>query len=491
MKLYDFTSAQTKFTLSLIQTEKNTKLLNTKKSSFNLLEKTVYDIALFHFKRLSVDFHPDNHYIEFWWKSSTNYTNMHLDCDEFEKEKNCKYLHPICSSVTYFNSHPCPTVITPFNLEAYKFKEFPCETEIVFSFPRDGKHIVFDGNFFHGSAILDKEDPDTKANRYILAINLWTRKPSHIEYYDPMIHENQMDIEGVKYDKTRYLPDESLVELTESQPVPRNLLLDNSIVNFDFWEQVLYHRCPDSFLPFKAIFENQQDYYNIDDISGNYSQDTFIVKSSPKTQFLQKKTNHELIVKYGIPLMSDVLPILTKGEVAKTNRFYKHFVFREIYSPDICKWIIIETEKYASQNGGWTKNRHKHYPTTDIPADRIPHIFSFVLVSLETIFTKVKQIYCLPDTIVFDLNDIFLVKYDENDQKELAEHNDGSFISFNIMLSDYSEYDGGGTHFVEENETVFLNRGDMLLHSSQLKHAGKPLTRGTRYILVFFVNICI
>jgi hypothetical protein len=223
---------------------------------------------------------------------------MHVDCDEYEKHKNRKYLHPFCSSVTYFNDNPCPTIITPFNIEDYKYKDFSNETELIFSFPVKNKHIAFDGSKFHGAVALNSDIIDESQNnsiksditnpRYILAINLWDRKPSHISYYDKMIHENQMEIKHIEYDNTQYFTEDTLIQINEDPLIPRTLLLDNTIINFDFWEQILYHNSVDAFLPFKSVFDDQINYY-IFDASGNFSLDNFIVKSSPQISLLQKQ----------------------------------------------------------------------------------------------------------------------------------------------------------------------------------------------------------
>jgi len=448
-----------------------TLLLNIS-NHFNLLEKTVYDIAMFHFKRLNIEFDQEKYFIEFWLKSKTKYSDTHVDCDEYEREHNHNYIHPICSCVTYINDHPCPTVITPINLESYTYKDFPQETQLYFSFPKEGKHIAFDGSFFHCAANLDHSIEDT--NRNILCINLWDRKPTNLPYY-------------VSNEESIYSPNEPLINMIECNEKHRELFLHASIFNDDFWENILYHKKNEAFLPLKEIFDNQTEYYSIYDISNNYSSDTFIL-TTKHLPIMQKKMNQELIEKYG-NIINDITPILCIDKVEKSNRFYKHYIFREIYSPDICKWMILETEKYAEQNGGWTKKRHTSYPTTDIPAINIPHIYSFITITLNTIYTKVRQLYSIPESINFGINDIFLVKYDENDQRELVEHKDGSFISFNIMLSDYSEYQGGGTYFVDDNTIVFLNQGDMLLHHSRILHAGKEVTHGKRYILVFFIDL--
>ena len=60
---------------------------------------------------------------------------------------------------------------------------------------------------------------------------------------------------------------------------------------------------------------------------------------------------------------------------------------------------------------------------------------------------------------------------------------------FNICLN--SDFEGGGCHFIKQNNTV-INKdiGSMIIHPGRLTHyhKGLPITQGTRYILVSFIN---
>ena len=74
------------------------------------------------------------------------------------------------------------------------------------------------------------------------------------------------------------------------------------------------------------------------------------------------------------------------------------------------------------------------------------------------------------------------------EQNSVGPHRDGSVLSFNILLNDSSEFDGGGTWFDHTSQTHHICQGDVLVHSGKLRHAGMPITRGERFILVGFVD---
>ena len=73
-------------------------------------------------------------------------------------------------------------------------------------------------------------------------------------------------------------------------------------------------------------------------------------------------------------------------------------------------------------------------------------------------------------------------------QSGLALHCDGSLLSFNLLLNNPGDFEGGGTFFETSGETHHLARGDALLHCGKLRHAGAPVLHGLRVILVGFID---
>jgi len=73
-------------------------------------------------------------------------------------------------------------------------------------------------------------------------------------------------------------------------------------------------------------------------------------------------------------------------------------------------------------------------------------------------------------------------------QPGLAMHVDDSEISFNLLLANPRDFAGGGTFFEAAHSTVRPKQGGMLTHFGLLRHAGTPVSQGTRYILAGFVR---
>ena len=437
-----------------------TYLLYLSKQKYTLFEKFVYDIAVFHFNRLKLDINTNDYYVEFWCKNKYNTHILHVDCDEYQKKKNLKYIHPLLSCVTYLNDNQCPTIITNVDIERYKYKEFDSETEIFLSMPKYNKQITFDGKYFHGSTLLSENNNED--SRYIIAINLWNTMPTNVEYY------KNTDIE-------LFLKEENMVNIELEDTNITKIDVCKKVINYNLYENILYISNKTACYIFNEYINNITDK--------KINSYKFVLDTTIET----KKINTILKNKYG-DIIDDINEIMNNNKMIKYNRFLQRFHFTKVYTSDICKYIINESEKYATNNGGWTTKRHHNYPTTDLPVEKIPSIFGLVLETMNTIVIKIKKSYGLNDSIIVNVNDLFIVKYKDVEQNYLEMHHDGSFLSFNILLSNTQDFDGGGTYF-DDGLTAYLEQGDILIHSSRIKHSGLPINKGTRYLLVGFLNI--
>lgn len=197
-------------------------------------------------------------------------------------------------------------------------------------------------------------------------------------------------------------------------------------------------------------------------------------------------------------LLRDVLFSLSdySSLIPHQNGYLLHKSNKPIFTPEECQFIINEAEYTASTNNrGWTTKRHGNYPTTDLPLSELPNTLQFFRYALfQRIYPLLRHQFgvYLPDGGKnLRVADGFVVKYDAEDnecgQKELKPHRDGSILSFNILLNQSSEFDGGGTWFASLNDVVTIEQGMVLSHSSSLLHGGHGITRGRRYIMVCFV----
>jgi len=435
--------------------EKNftgTRLLNNNKKNFDILEKYVYDLSKIHAENLNLT--NNNYFVEFWFKNKFDTHCLHVDCDEHEKMEKSIYNYPLLSCVSYFNKTNTPTVLSNIDMDKFIYKEFHTENKFSFSFPNINKHITFNPSFFHGTAILT-DNYDLTEERIIIAFNIWKTQPINIEYYD-------------NYNYQADYKENNIFLINKNTDDIKNIPISEQELNFDTMEDILYNNNPNAFKKFNKWIDNSLTFRIIAD----------------KNIDLNIK-NDKLINKYGT-IINDINYI--KENTIKYNRFFQRFTYNRFYNSDICNWIIYESEKYASNNGGWTTKRHINYPTTDIPVHLINSISTFIFQSSVNICNFIKDSYQIPNEIGLDIQDLFIVKYEHNKQNFLEPHKDGSFISFNILLTNPNDFEGGGTEF--EDGLITKNmQGDLFIHSSLITHSGIPITKGKRYLLVGFINL--
>ena len=221
-------------------------------------------------------------------------------------------------------------------------------------------------------------------------------------------------------------------------------------------------------------------------------------------------------------------------------------VLDDVVTPEKADLLIRAAEAHATVYG-WTTQRHAAYPTTDLPWEVLSGEAQTVIgeawkAMRENVFSRCG----ISSDAALTPNDIFLVKYTPEGQPGLHRHRDGSFASFNLMLSDPADYDGGGTRMwntadVTANRTLYwsaatkgardsfraehgeqaelpphllrphggwdiyhprpdelmpehavvhrLKKGQMLVGGGFNAHEGLPVTRGTRYIVAGFVGM--
>ena len=202
------------------------------------------------------------------------------------------------------------------------------------------------------------------------------------------------------------------------------------------------------------------------------------LKDSKETRLRFEKSNKDLIE--------------AKNDNNLLNNVY---VLNNLWSETKCNEILNKVKKFGEING-WTSKRHRSYATTDIPSYMIGYEFDEELKELlyNTLYPQMIQKYGLNNLcdnnhyFEIGVRDLFFVKYDLLKQNELKLHRDGSLISFNILLNKSSQFEGGGTYFKHLNKVITINKGDCVIHSGKVLHAGHPITSGERYILVGFLD---
>jgi hypothetical protein len=169
------------------------------------------------------------------------------------------------------------------------------------------------------------------------------------------------------------------------------------------------------------------------------------------------------------------------------DEFYGCYSF-PLFTEEFCKMIREEAEF----SGKWTTERHAAYPTNDMLIESIglediyteiieEYILSFAIYKFHLDFSHLKNFY----------SENFLARYNTKQQGHLSIHHDESGVTALVQLSDFKDYEGGGTWFTNQKKLIKNPVGYCTIHPGKFthRHGGRPIKSGSRYILVSFINI--
>jgi hypothetical protein len=170
-----------------------------------------------------------------------------------------------------------------------------------------------------------------------------------------------------------------------------------------------------------------------------------------------------------------------------TPKYRQTAIIENLLTDEECDEIIRTGISYGNVHK-WTTQRHEHYPTTDNQMTTEWPCYKWLEQRVfKIVFEKYRELYDVNINLL-SIEELFLSKYDGNDptkQDSLEVHTDGNEFSFVLALND--NYEGGGTYFKDNGETVKLKKGDCLVFCGQREHAGIKVTNGIRYIVAGFV----
>jgi hypothetical protein len=433
---------------------KLTFLLNTNQDKYSLIEKMIYDISIFHFKRMGIEYNKDEHFIEFLFKHMFQST-CHVDSDEYDRHFNSKFNYenePLLSCVTYLSESNIPTIITDIDRNDYENDNYSEKNKIFLSFPKYLKQITFHGGkYYHGvSKVFVNE---TYVNRYVLTINLWKKKPVKVPYFDNHIFQytnflkHKKEIIDVTIDSNI-----DLLNITKIEKSARFLIENNeSLIHkslFTEYFKITNGQYCDLFYRFSNILnENNFEKYELIELSNH-------IPLSDGTEIIQQtavKNIDENIIKKDI---------FTKQRMIEKS-FFDHVT---------CHWIINTTEKYLM-------NKKNGLSLSIINIDSLKNIQSFIGFSLENLFnTKINTFYNLNSyKINFMIKNIHVLKLDKNNtkiQEDLAD------LNLKIVLNN------GLTINFKDGSKFILNKGDFITHNNSNSIQNMMFNEFPSYMLV-------
>jgi len=400
-------------------------------AGYNKMEKYVYDIVHQHFKEKNISF-PDNAFsIEFFRNTSDK---IIIEYDKQLKKS------PLFSILSYFTDSDAPVFFTNIDLDSYKYKEILDENVFSIYKPISGSHIVFDSSKYHGGHnALYKGNPPAA-----LKINIWD------------ISKN-----GYVYENT----DLPIFDGTFSSEYNDKIQTIDFVYKENVLEQILYENEIDDIIINKLLIEN----YDCDLLKINSLKKPHLNLSS-------------LFDKYGL-FSHDIYPFLKDADhiLLTSNRFYKKKLLRKIISPDVCYWIINESEKKNNFIDSPYSN-FQNYMTLEF----LPSVLNYVLFASNYWLSQIRNIYDFEkQPINISIKDIFLTRIDKPILSKYKE--DGSFLTIFIQLNDSRDFENGELLFKEDN--IVLDQGDMIVYSGKNKRLKDTVLSGVKYGLVIITEI--
>lgn len=167
-----------------------------------------------------------------------------------------------------------------------------------------------------------------------------------------------------------------------------------------------------------------------------------------------------------------------------------------VFSETMCDHLVETMEDYGQWSGGTNKDErlaggYENVPTVDIHMNQIgfeKEWLKFLKDYIAPVTEKLYPGYYPKAQAIMN----FVVRYRPDEQPSLRPHHDSSTFTINIALNRKGiDYQGGGCRFLRYDCKVESPRkGWSFMHPGRLTHyhEGLPTTKGTRYIMVSFVD---
>ena len=166
-----------------------------------------------------------------------------------------------------------------------------------------------------------------------------------------------------------------------------------------------------------------------------------------------------------------------------------------LFSEVFCKELIDLTVKANLWSAGKNKDTrlsggYENHPTVDVHLNQIGLHDIWNDIVKKYISYVASKLYSDITTKGTNIN--FVVKYTMGGQEFLRPHHDASMYTVNIALNlQDKDYIGGGCRFIRQNYSITNTPvGYCNIHPGRLTHyhEGLPITSGTRFILVSFIE---
>ena len=405
-----------------------------------------------------------------WWKieSSNKFHNREVTPGEI----GCTLSHYQCIELAYKNKLNNVLILEEdFN----PLGIFPTQ-EMFNDVPKDASLIYLDRNQ------LWENDKETRINNNITEV-------------------------GYTYNTHAYvITKKGMTEIVDSN------ILDNVITPDEFFSAIngksdrkdaveIFHNTNFKSYAFNGGFFEQTSNPNVNSLTEFNPNTLSLGKTGDKTFFQPKEKEISKPLKNNI---TSLLPIQDDSNWEEWCQKYIHSMVRNgeyqllvdepathVYTFPFFTKIFCDEIIELGEKEKWTNDRHEFYPTTDNLLE---------VLNMDKIYNKLINQFIRPlaiwayglegkswDTLV---DESFIIRYKPDEQSHLSLHHDFSNITTLVNLNS-GDFKGGGTYFPKYEVNVNPTEpGIMTLHPGNIthKHGARPVTEGTRYVIVSFIK---
>jgi len=294
--------------------------------------------------------------------------------------------------------------------------------------------------------------------------------------YMDIVNNDRRGLWNVPYISSCYLIAGSIIHNKETQPSYVNKMLDPDMA---FTTN----------LRSKDVFMFVSNRLNFGHLINN---EAFPTTNLNNELWEMERNRYDWELRYLHPNYSNSLDAETKLEQPCPDVYWF-----PMFTEKFCEEFVAEAENYGKWSDGSNNDKrlesgYEAVPTRDIHMNQINfdtewmYILDFYVRPLqEHVF--VGYFHRPPRSMMN-----FMVRYRPDEQPSLRPHHDSSTYTINVALNKVGrDYEGGGCRFLRYDCQVTDTRmGWMFMHPGRLTHYHEGLytTKGTRYIMISFVD---
>ena len=404
----------------------NRFLLNSESKNMCFLEKFIYDIAFFHFKRLNIHFNKDEHFIEFYFTT--------INTDEFHIENSNLFLKTITYFTPFHRNYSIENtiidnvsnidIITNVTNEKYKYKNVFDNIFFYVSFPELLKHIAFEGNkYYHSnfSSSHNENDNIKKTDNNILSlnINLLNKKPLTLPLFSNVCNSNDDEFYDLNF------IDEKI-----------NLIDCNNNLTHEFIEDIIYNPLSKKY---DELINVQKKINSVSLLSQKNEIDLCIFEKDANTKHIIDNFDKNSLIDINLP------------------KFLQRFFIRNKIPKYLCDWIINESKPFLN-----------NIKEDIINVEKIKNIFPLILELFKSIIINIIDYYSIDKKNIFIIDDIY-IKKDDYIENELQRKDR---LEIDILLTDIKD-----EYIFEDGICSSIEIGDMLFFKEKTQFTKKKLNQ--------------